>query len=320
MDSSTSVAFAEKPNQHELHVAGVSFSFALSVLLLIQILVLFTVGSLGYLALMQHSQQLENIFQQRGKELVAGLSTGAANLKPTDRDAFAKLSGSYAEMTERQGKSQDALPVTEVFVLDKIGRILAHSDFTQISPKARNLVDEVNARYNNDYFHFALQLEPGQVYFQNFPYPDSAPRSQTSFVLEYILPEHYNYSADFATPVAFKGKNFATVHVVMNRIHLYNLLEVMLKKFYLVLGLSALAATFVWALLLLAFYFRTRYIQNLWRDMLRHHLENAVLRTGIREDLTALHEKLNQLEKKASVVPPRQIRSAPEPIDAILLE
>jgi len=305
-------------------VRSFTFSFALGIFLLVEAAILTPIFLLGYASLKEASRQFEMAFNERGKSLTLSLSTIVLN--GTDKNNE-KLSGVFAEIVNKEQYLDAERPITEIFILEKTGKILAHSDFTQVSTRTKEAVNELAAKYNNEFYHSALFYEANSVIQQNLPKPEGIFHGKNSFIVDSLMNDEVHYSVDFSVPLKTKEtrtqkeKSYATLHVTMNHLSEYYYLSTIFKKYILILVIAFLAGIIASAITIFAFHLRAQYIQRIWREAVQLRIENDTIKSEVSSGFNTINAKLNEIEKKALL--PRgaeQPSIKSEIMDAIIIE
>ena len=313
-----SASVAPEKAKETVRIVGIPISFIVGTFFLVQFLVLGVTASIGFSAIKNHAAQLEEAYQRTGKELTWALGA-AANLSYERKDGAEVLSTYFHEAAGRKVGTSKNYSISEIFLLHKDGKILAHSDYAEVSA-GKTPEAQVSSRYNTEFFHSAMLLDIGQIYARNFPYPTNDMRKKSNFIIQSLLPEDFEYSTDFATPVTVKGQSVATVHLVKNRIFMYDFLQASLIRYAIMLGIAFAGGILVTGLILLAFSLRWRYVAKLWESMLRYRLENEIMKTRVEHNLDEVRNKVEELEKKNTNQLPPVKKEEPAAMDAILIE
>jgi hypothetical protein len=263
-------------------------------------------------------------YSERGREITLALS---ANTLATDVSSMAKLSAIFAGIVNKNQYLEGERPISEIFVLRKDGRVLAHSDYTLVTTLTHEAANQVSAKYNNDVYHASLFYEANNVQQQDLDKPEGIFRDKNSFIVDGLMSADVHKSTDFS--VALKEKDsrtgrevsYATLHVIMNRLGQYYYLSTILSKYVLLFAIVFLIGFLVTATILFAFFLRSRSIQNEWKNALTYMWENEVIKSEVSHGFQALNGKLNAIEKKVNQ-PAALSASRPqtEIMDAILLE
>ena len=301
-------------------LSTVSFSFALGIILLMQATLVTSLGFIGYQGAKKFFVKLEAGFYQRGKDLVLSVSSSSSLAYRTK--GFNKLINAFASIVNNDDAINTEKAVSEVFLLDKSGTILAHSDEALVTKNSEDPVSEIALRYNNELFHSALLIDEGQIAPNQFPYSTTNIRSKASYLLQLILPKNLDYSMDFATPVFHEGKPVATTHVVMNRKFMYQFLVSLLDNFLILTAITLAAGLLISFILIFAFALRGRYLQRVWANLQKAELENSLIWQGVQ----SLEEKVRHLnarpisEKPKLKANDKKKEEVEEIQDAILIE
>jgi hypothetical protein len=189
--------------------------------------------------------------------------------------------------------------------------------------KSNEEINKISEKYNTDFYHAALLYEDTSVTVQNLQQPSGIFRNKNALLVDWFMPEEVHFPADFTVGLSrAKGKKserYATVHVIMNRVHEYYFMHSLLIKYLIIAGIGLLAGVLVTAILLSAFAVRARYIQTQWRESVQHRWEKELMRLEIKSELNDLSAKVTDIEKKAALVPPENV-NRPKVLDAILVE
>ncbi len=308
----------------KISVRSFTFSFALGIFLLVELVLLSSLTIFSFVSLKETARQLEMGYTERGREITLAVSAGAIN---TDVKSMAKFSAVFAGIVNKNQYLEGERPITEIFLLRKDGRVLAHSDLSLVTVRTHEAANEMSAKYNNEFYHASLFYEANSVQQQNLPKPEGIFHGKNSFIVDSLMSSDIHYSTDFSVALketdarTKKEKSFATLHVVMNRLGEYYYLAAILHKYLLLFAIVFLAGFLVTAILLFAFYLRARNIQREWKSALTYLWENEVIKTELAHGFQALSGKLNDIEKRVNQPPalPAQ-RPQTEILDAILIE
>ncbi len=308
----------------KISIRSFTFSFALGVFLLVELVLLSSLTAFSFISLKETARQLEMGYSERGREIALSL---AASTIATDVKSQAKLSALFAGIVNKNQYLEGERPITEVFVLRKDGRVLAHSDYSLVTTRTREAANEVSAKYNNEFYHSSLFYEANSVQQQNLEKPEGIFHGKNSFIVDSLMSSDVHYSTDFSTTLretdarTKKEKSYATLHVVMNRLGEYYYLSAIFNKYLLLFGIVFLAGFLVTGILLFAFFLRARYIQREWKAALTYLWENEVIKTEVTHGFQALSGKLNDIEKRVNQPPALpQGRPQTDILDAILIE
>jgi hypothetical protein len=308
----------------KIHVRSFTFSFALGVFLLVELILLSSLTAFSFVSLRETARQLEMGYSERGREITLAVSTGAAL---SDQKSLARLSAIFAGIVNKNQYLEGERPITEIFILRRDGRVLAHSDISMVTVGTREAANEIAAKYNNEFYHSSLYYEANNVQQQNLEKPEGIFHGKNSFIVDSLMSSDVHYSTDFSValkekdPKTGKEKSYATLHVIMNRLGEYYYLAALLKKYLLLFAMVFLAGFLVSGIILFAFWLRARTIQREWKSALTYLWENEVIKTEVSHGFQALSGKLNEIEKKVNQpagLP--QARQQTEILDAILIE
>ncbi len=306
---------ANKPNSARPYVAHISFSYAFGIVVLIEVLLLICLATIGYLGLQEYFQKLESSFYQRGKGLTLSMAAASSlAYKSRDYDTMINIMSRLVTQDEPVPREK---AVSEVFLLDRSGVILAHSDVTMVTAKARDPLNSISLKYNNEFFHSSLLIDEGQVLTQKFPYPSTSVREKSSYIIQALLPENLDYSMDFSSPIVVNGKAVASIHVVMNRMFMYQFLINLFDKYVIITGIVLTAGLLIALFLLFSFVIRARYLHRVWQNVLRYKLENEM----VNHEIHTIEKKMEDISKPQ--VPTKKIEPVKENNeiqDAILIE
>lgn len=308
----------------KIHVRSFTFSFALGVFLLVELILLSSLTAFSFVSLRETARQLEMGYSERGREIALSVSTGAAL---SDQKSLARLSAIFAGIVNKNQYLEGERPITEIFILRRDGRVLAHSDVSMVTVGTREAANEISAKYNNEFYHSSLYYEANNVQQQNLEKPEGIFHGKNSFIVDSLMSSDVHYSTDFSIalkekdPKTGKEKSYATLHVIMNRLGEYYYLAALLKKYLLLFAMVFLAGFLVAGIILFAFWLRARTIQREWKSALTYLWENEVIKTEVSHGFQALSGKLNEIEKKVNqpaALP--QARQQTDILDAILIE
>lgn len=309
----------------KIEVRSFTFSFALGIFLLVELVLLSSLTAFSFVSLRETARQLEMGYSERGREIVLALS---ANTLSADVKSMAKLSAIFAGVVNKNQYLEGERPVTEVFVLRKDGRVLAHSDISLVTVGTREAANEVSAKYNNEFYHSSLFYEANSVQQQNLEKPEGIFHGKNSFIVDSLMSSDVHYSTDFSVALkdydarSRKEKSYATLHVVMNRLAEYYYLSAILNKYLLLFAIVFLSGFLVAGIILFAFFLRARHIQREWKSALTYLWENEVIKTEVAHGFQALSGKLGEIEKRVNQPPPALPQGRPQSdiLDAILIE
>ncbi len=308
----------------KISVRSFTFSFALGIFLLVELVLLSSLTIFSFVSLKETARQLEMGYTERGREITLAVSSSTIN---TDVKSLAKLSAVFAGIVNKNQYLEGERPITEIFLLRKDGRMLAHSDLSLVTVRTHEAANEMSAKYNNEFYHASLFYEANSVQQQNLPKPEGIFHGKNSFIVDSLMSTDVHYSTDFSValketdPRTKKERSFATLHVVMNRLGEYYYLSAILNKYLLLFAVVFLAGFLVAGILLFAFYLRARSIQREWKSALTYLWENEVIKTELTHGFQALSGKLSDIEKRVNQPPALPApRPQTEILDAILIE
>lgn len=309
----------------KVSVRSFTFSFALGVFLLIEVLILGALTAFCLISLKETGRQLEMGYSERGREIALSLS---ANTIAVDEKSLARLSSIFGGIVNKNQYLEGERPVTEIFVLRKDGRVLAHSDISLVTTITREAANAVSAKYNSEFYHSSLFYEANSVQQQNLDKPEGIFHGKNSFIVDALMGADVHYSTDFSVALketdarSRKEKSFATLHVIMNRLGEYYYLSAILNKYLLLFAIAFLAGFIVTGIILFAFLLRANGIQREWKSALTYLWENEVIKTEVSHGFQALTGKLSEIEKRVNQPPPALPQQRPQTdiLDAILIE
>lgn len=308
----------------KIQVRSFTFSFALGVFLLVELVLLSSLTAFSFVSLRETARQLEMGYTERGREITLSISTGIAL---AEQKSLAKLSAIFAGIVNKNQYLEGERPITEIFILRRDGRVLAHSDIAMVTTGTKEAANEIAAKYNNEFYHSSLYYEANNVQQQNLEKPEGIFHGKNSFIVDSLMSSDVHYSTDFSValkekdPRTGKEKSYATLHVIMNRLGEYYYLVAILKKYLLLFAMVFLAGFLASAIILFAFWLRARAIQREWKSALTYLWENEVIKTEVAHGFQKLSGKLNEIERKVSqpaALP--QARPQTDILDAILIE
>lgn len=308
----------------KISVRSFTFSFALGIFLLVELVLLSSLAVFCYISLKETARQLEMGYSERGREIALSLSAGTLAL---DQKSMARLSAIFAGVVNKNQYLEGERPVSEVFILKKDGRVLAHSDISQVTTRTNEAANMFSAKYLDPFYHSSLFYEANNVQQENLPKPEGIFHGKNSFIVDSLMSSDVHYSTDFSVALkevdvrTKKEKSYATLHVVMNRLGEYYYLQTILTKYLLILAIVFLSGFLLSGIVLFAFFLRARGIQREWKSALTYLWENEVIKTEVSHGFQALNGKLNDLEKKVNQ-PSARLESRPQTdiLDAILVE
>lgn len=308
----------------KISVRSFTFSFALGIFLLVELVLLSSLTAFSFISLRETARQLEMGYSERGREISLALSASTIS---TDVKAMAKLSSIFAGVVNKNQYLEGERPITEIFLLRKDGRVLAHSDLSLVTVRTHEAANEISAKYNNEFYHSSLFYESNNVQQQNLEKPEGIFHGKNSFIVDSLMSSDVHYSTDFSLslketdPRTKKDKSFATLHVIMNRLGEYYYLSAILNKYLLLFAIVFLAGFLVTGIILFAFFLRSRAIQREWKSALTYLWENEVIKSELTHGFQTLNGKLNEIEKRVNQ-PPALTAQRPqtEILDAILIE
>ncbi|MCS6984547.1 MAG: hypothetical protein NZM25_05405 [Leptospiraceae bacterium] len=288
-------------------LAKISIGFAVTFWFYVVILVFLFSFSVSYVFLNKVVQIQEKLFLEQGERISRVILTSLGSYAVDRRAELARASLMFAELSKEQNG------VKEIFVLDKVGRVLAHSDFTQISPKSRRVADEIHPRYNTEFYHSALKLSAGE--WQAREVMESSNLAIGRYFLSWFLGHERKALVDFSRPLVEKGEKVASVHVLLARDEAFYIWLEDQVIFFLVfsLGLSFL----LWFFLLAGFWLRNHVADRRYYKELAQSIENAWLKSQLAQ-MQDISHKLEELEKKELRELPAQ-KASKEPLDALYL-
>lgn len=308
----------------KIHVRSFTFSFALGVFLLVELILLSSLTAFSFVSLRETARQIEMGYSERGREIALSASAGAAL---TEQKLLARLGPVFAGIVNKNQYLEGERPITEIFILRRDGRVLAHSDAAMVTVGTREAANEIAAKYNNEFYHSSLYYEANSVQQQNLEKPEGIFHGKNSFIVDSLMSSDVHYSTDFSVALKEKDartgkeKSYATLHVIMNRLGEYYYLSAILRKYLLLCAIVFLAGFLVTGIILFTFWLRARTIQREWKSALTYLWENEVIKTEVTHGFKALSGKLNEIERKVnqpSALP--QARPQADILDAILIE
>ncbi|MDH5717604.1 MAG: cell wall metabolism sensor histidine kinase WalK [Spirochaetia bacterium] len=302
-----------QPQEKKSNIFSLSFSFIFMVILFIELVVIMFVFSAKYNSIKDYLIKSEDNFMQRGKELTLLTSNSAGVYFKENK--INELSSIFSDLSGKAFTGSVEKSINEIFILDKQGRVLAHSDVTMVTSKAKKRVNEIAMKYNNEFFHSALLLKEGQIYIQDYPYPTTSIMDNYSYMLKFFLSKNLNYTVDFAAPVVIKGKNVATAHVQMNRVFMYEFFKDEFTKLVSDLIIVFIAALLLSMLLIFGFYLYIRKLRNIWIEFLSVLREKKKIKGDPAEIEKTIYNQMNYKKPKEA-----DKFSNKEILDAILLE
>ncbi|MBS0619729.1 MAG: hypothetical protein JSR44_16200 [Spirochaetes bacterium] len=308
----------------KVSVRSFTFSFALGIFLLVELVLLSSLAVFGYISLKETARQLEMGYSERGREIALSLSAGTLAL---DQNSMARLSAIFASVVNKNQYLEGERPISEVFILKKDGRVLAHSDISQVTTRTNEAANMFSAKYLDPFYHSSLFYEANNVQQENLPKPEGIFHGKNSFIVDSLMSSDVHYSTDFSVALketdmrTKKEKSYATLHVLMNRLGEYYYLQAILTKYLLILAIVFLSGFLLSGVVLFAFFLRARGIQREWKYALTYLWENEVIKTEVSHGFQALSGKLNDLEKKVNQ-PSARLEARPQTdiLDAILVE
>lgn len=321
---------ASLPRPLSFRVSMVPFSFAFSIIFLIEFLLVASAISWGWLSMRENMAGLENSFYLHGRQLASGLSASAA-VAEKHKD-YAPLNAAFARVVRDYRNQAETAAVSEVFYLAADGRVLAHSDPTfltadiikskkkkkkrkQKKDPTLSKLSETELKYNNEFFHAALLTEEDEVLARNYPYPSYDLRENSYFFLKDLLPDNLDYSMDFSAVVYAGTRKTGTVHVVMNRVFLYDTANRLVEKFWLLLGIIASAGFLISFLIIAAFVLRGKFLQKLWLKL----LSDIDAQRSMEHKIKNIETKVDELEERKSIGVPAS-STEEEVVEAIFVE
>ena len=108
------------------------------------------------------------------------------------------------------------------------------------------------------------------------------------------------------------------MHIVMNRMFMYQFLVDLLHKYAIIVGIVMAAGLLIALILLLAFVSRARYLHRIWQNILKYKIENDM----VKHEIHHIEEKVDRLDRKGIISGPiiDQPGREQDVKDAILLE
>ncbi|MDH5720067.1 MAG: hypothetical protein OEZ13_05515 [Spirochaetia bacterium] len=245
---------------------SLSFTFIFTVLFFTEALLIGSLSLSKYYSLKDYTKAAEKTFIQRGKELARlTAASGAFGYKQKN---FSPITSMLSKLENQGALRSKENPISEIFILDKQGKVLSHTDLTMITRGKKERINQIAMKYNNEFFHSGLLLEEGQVYVQDYPYPTNNINDRYTYLLQFFLSKNLNYTVDFSSPVSIKGKNYATAHVQMNRLFIYEFIKEEIKKFIKHLLFIFIAGLMVSLIIILLFFSHIKRIRKTWVDFL----------------------------------------------------
>ncbi|MBV6492179.1 MAG: hypothetical protein LDLANPLL_00170 [Turneriella sp.] len=309
----------------KIAIRSISFSFSLGIFILVEVVLLSSLSVFAFFSMRESARQLETAYSEQGRELTLALQS---NTISTDVGSLARLSANFAAIVNKYRFAGNERPISEIFILRKDGRVLAHSDLSLVTPNSREAINEISAKYNQEFFHGSLSYETNSVQQQDLPKPSGIFQTKNSFLVNTFMSPNVYYSTDFSTVLkevdrrTRKEKSYATLHVITNRLSVYYYLSAMLQKYFIIFAITFLSGFLITGIILFSFFLRARYIQSEWKRALTYLWENEVIKTEVAHGFQTLSGKLNDIEKRVNQPPPAlpQARTQTDILDAILVE
>lgn len=293
-------------------VANLSFSFIFTLGTVIELLIVIFLLLGGYFILNRYSKELENSFIENGKQWVVNADVLAKNT--IRQKNYSLLTEAYISSINNAQKSGSS--IKETFFLSKAGIIKAHNDYSEIANPKLDGVKQISSRYNNEYFHAALQKEEGEILIQNYDLEPNIKFSIIAKLAHLFLPKNLSYTSDFSTAVYVQGKAEGTVHIIISRSYIHTFLPDAIRGYLILSGFFLLGGILLTFLLTLLFSARIHYLENIWKTVF--HNDGSIY-----HKLSQVEQKIDLLETQPKSLPVQKKHEQEEEtkiVEAIFVE
>ncbi len=299
----------------------ISFSFIFSIVLLNVIIFLGVFAGVSFFSIKNHVIKMQEIYYQRGKEL--NLTLASLSSESIKKGNYAELNVLFSKLANKQDAIKRENPISEILLLDKKGVVWAHSNMSQITSNAHLPSDKISAFYNQDYFHEALLFDPGNVLMKDYHFYKEEIRDKFSLFLEFLLTEKLSYSTDFTSVLSKGGMNIATLHVILNKMYIYNYLRNWVYDSMSVLAGVMGASLLFSVLILFLFYMKASSTRKILLAASGAGTGEVTINTsGLESSIRQMMDKIATLPQRMekSQASSEQSRPSGPVLDAILVE
>ncbi len=299
----------------------ISFSFIFSIVFLNVIIFLGIFAGVSFFSIKNHVIKMQEIYYQRGKEL--NLALASLSSESIKKGNYAELNVLFSKLANKQDAIKRENPISEILLLDKKGVVWAHSNMSKVTSNARIASDKISTFYNQDFFHEAILFEPGNVLMKDYHFYKEEIRDKFSLFLEFLLTEKLSYSTDFTSVLSREGMNIATLHVIMNKMYIYNYLRNwVFDSVYVLAGVMGASLLFS-MLTLLLFYMKASSTRKILLAASGAGTGEVTINTsGLESSIRQMMEKISALPQRMdnARAPSEQSRPSGPVLDAILVE
>lgn len=289
-----------------------TFGFS-SLVILLQLVLFLTIGAVAvYVSLYAYLNQVTISQQQRSEELLRALHS-AARSAHISKD-YATLSSDFVEIKEKSTARPLDIIIDEIFVLSKSGSVLAHSDFTKVSPQSKSSIDSISPEYNNAFYHAAIQLQPGQVETRRLKTRQILNIEKPVRLLSALFPWEMESALNYSTPLISNDKLLGTVHLTVQNNLIQNAIRRILNEYSGFLVMLAAGAVLAAFLFLAVFGYQLQLVRKAWETYLAKRIEQQRINQRQVIHTPAGHEPAPQEESKPATKKEKPI------YDAILLD
>lgn len=324
-ESSVKPAHEKTGRVKELSLPILSFSFIFIVIILNLLFFISIFAGISYYSISNRVQKMHEVYFQRGKELNLILSSIAT--ESLKRNNYHDLNIIFSKLANRQDAIKRENPVYEAVLINEKGVVIAHSDMSKITVGERDISKRVSNFYNNDFFHEPLLFEAGNVLTKDYKFFQDGIRDRYSHFIEFILSEKFSYSTDFSSAIEYKKRNAATLHIIMNKMYIYNFIKNWAFDSLWVLGIVAGGSIVFSAFILMIFYFRGKSIKKICSSYLALQSSAEPINIDLEKSLTKLVDRIEeksriQPQEKADIEKPEEHHKKDDEkiLDAILID
>jgi hypothetical protein len=252
---------------------GLRLTFGFSTLVIVLQLTLFlAIGAIAvYVSLYAYLNQVTVSQQQRSEELLRALHS-AARSAHVSKD-YATLSSDFVEIKEKSTSRPLDIIIDEIFVLSKEGSVLAHSDFTKVSPQSKSSIDSISSEYNNAFYHAAIQLQHGQTETRRLKTRQILNIEKSVRFLSAFFPWEMESALNYSTPLVSNDKLLGTVHLTVQNNLIQNAIRRILNEYSRFLLILAGGAILAAILFLTVFAYQLQLVRKIWEKYLARRIE-----------------------------------------------
>lgn len=288
-----------------------------SLVVFVQLILYTAVGATAaYVSLYAYLNQVTISQQQRAEELL--LALGAASRSAYEAKNLATLSNDFNSLKERSTSRPLDILIDEVFFLSKNGSILAHSDFTKVSPATGSALDRLSSEYNNSFYHAAIQLQPGQIETRRLKTRQPVQIEKSVRFLSAFFPWEMESALNYSAPMYSKDQAVGTIHLVVQNNLIQNAIRRILNEFSGFLIILSAAAVISAVLLLVIFAYQLQRVRQIWEAYLARRIEQQ---RRNQNQLLPEKEPTQSSKPEPEKKPSEPVQKQEKPIyDAILLD